>query len=303
MKHKSEMIAKWIFMIFGIVAVVSVIAITIFLMIKGLPAFFKVGIKDLLFGTVWTPTAEEPSFGISYIILSSVIGTLLAVAIGVVVGLLTAVFLTEITETSAIGRKISAVMTAGVELLAAIPSVIYGLLGTMLLNPLMYSLEKKIFAGSTTHQFTGGANLLSAVIVLAVMILPTVINISSTSIRAVPQMQKSASVALGASKIQTIFKVVLPAAKSGIMTGVVLGIGRALGEAMAINMVAGGAVNIPLPFNSVKFLTTQIVSEMSYASGLHREVLFTIGLVLYVFILLINLLLNSIKKKGAQMNE
>ncbi len=303
MKHKSEMIAKWIFMIFGIVAVVSVIAITIFLMIKGLPAFFKVGIKDLLFGTVWTPTAEEPSFGISYIILSSVIGTLLAVAIGVVVGLLTAVFLTEITETSAIGRKISAVMTAGVELLAAIPSVIYGLLGTMLLNPLMYSLEKKIFAGSTTHQFTGGANLLSAVIVLAVMILPTVINISSTSIRAVPQMQKSASVALGASKIQTIFKVVLPAAKSGIMTGVVLGIGRALGEAMAINMVAGGAVNIPLPFNSVKFLTTQIVSEMSYASGLHREVLFTVGLVLYVFILLINLLLNSIKKKGAQMNE
>ncbi len=303
MKHKSEMIAKWIFMIFGIVAVVSVIAITIFLMIKGLPAFFKVGIKDLLFGTVWTPTAEEPSFGISYIILSSVIGTLLAVAIGVVVGLLTAVFLTEITETSAIGRKISAVMTAGVELLAAIPSVIYGLLGTMLLNPLMYSLEKKIFAGSTTHQFTGGANLLSAVIVLAVMILPTVINISSTSIRAVPQMQKSASVALGASKIQTIFKVVLPAAKSGIMTGVVLGIGRALGEAMAINMVAGGAVNIPLPFNSVKFLTTQIVSEMSYSSGLHREVLFTVGLVLYVFILLINLLLNSIKKKGAQMNE
>ena len=159
-------------------------------------------------------------------------------------------------------------------------------------------MEKKIFAGSTEHQFTGGANLLSAIIVLAIMILPTVINISASSIRAVPGSLRSASLALGASKIQTICKVVLPAARSGIMTGVVLGIGRAIGEAMAINMVAGGAVNIPLPFNSVRFLTTQLVSEMGYSSGLHRRVLFTVGLVLYIFIVIINLFLTHMKKKG-----
>lgn len=160
-----------------------------------------------------------------------------------------------------------------------------------------------MFAGSTTHQFTGGSNLLSAIIVLAIMILPTVINISVSSIRAVPRHLKSASLALGATHIQTIFKVMIPAARSGIMTGVVLGIGRALGEAMAINMVAGGSVNLPLPFNSVRFLTTQIVSEMSYAEGLHREVLFTVGLVLFIFIMIINLVLAQVEKKGAVEND
>ena len=169
----------------------------------------------------------------------------------------------------------------------------------MILNPVMFKLERIVFKGSTTHQFTGGSNLLSAIIVLAIMILPTVINISVSSIRAVPDHLKSASLALGATHIQTIFKVMIPAARSGIMTGVVLGIGRALGEAMAINMVAGGSVNIPLPFNSVRFLTTQLVSEMSYAEGLHREVLFTVGLVLFIFIMIINLILAQVEKKGA----
>ena len=194
-------------------------------------------------------------------------------------------------------------MHPAVELLAAIPSVIYGLLGMMILNPVMFKLEKRIFEGNDNHQFTGGANLLSAVIVLAIMILPTVINISVSSIRAVPAHLKSASLALGATQIQTIFKVIIPAARSGIMTGVVLGIGRALGEAMAINLVAGGAVNLPLPFNSVRFLTTQIVSEMSYASGVHRQVLFTVGLVLFAFIMIINLILAKLEKKGALEND
>lgn len=164
----------------------------------------------------------------------------------------------------------------------------------------MYKLELKVFAGSTTHQFTGGANLLSAVIVLAIMILPTVINISETSIRAVHPSIKAASLALGASHIQTIFKSILPAAKSGIVTAVVLGIGRAIGEAMAITLVSGSSVNAPLPFNSVRFLTTAIVSEMGYSQGTHRQMLFTIGLVLFVFIMIINVVLNRILKEGAK---
>lgn len=303
MKKTRELIASYIFLLTAVIAVVSVLAITAYMFLKGAPAIFKVGASNLLFGTTWKPTASQPSYGIAYIILSSVVGTFGAVLIGVPVGLLTAVFLTDITSDTPMGRRISKVLSAAVELLAAIPSVIYGLIGLMVLNPLMYRLEKIIFAGSTTHQFTGGANLISAIIVLAIMILPTVINVSCSSIRAVPQSLRFASLALGASKLQTIFKVVIPAAKSGIMTGVVLGIGRALGEAMAINMVAGGAVNMPLPFNSVRFLTTQLVSEMSYASGLHRQVLFTVGLVLYIFIMIINLLLTRLKKKGEQENE
>ena len=213
--------------------------------------------------------------------------------LGVPIALLTAAYLTEIAH-----KKVALVISNAVELLAAIPSVIYGLLGLMILNPFMYKLEKIIFANSSTHQFTGGANLISAVIVLAIMILPTVINISTSSIKAVPDSLRSASLALGATRLQTIFKVIIPAAKSGIMTGVVLGIGRALGEAMAINMVAGGSVNFPLPFNSVRFLTTQLVSEMSYAEGVHRQVLFTVGLILYIFIMAINLVLTVLRKRG-----
>lgn len=297
MRKKSEKTAEAVFLLMAIAAVLSVAAITLFMFLKGSPALFKIGIKELLFSSIWKPTADKPSFGIAYIMLSSIAGTFGAVFLGVPAGLLTAVFLTDITESTKTGRRISKILSSAVELLAAIPSVIYGLIGLMLLNPLMYKLEKIIFANDNSHQFTGGANLLSAIIVLAIMILPTVINVSCSSIKAVPQSLRAASFALGANKITTIFKIVIPAAKSGIMTSVVLGIGRALGEAMAINMVAGGAVNIPLPFNSVKMLTTQLVSEMSYSSGLHRQVLFTVGLVLYIFIMLINLILRGIKRK------
>lgn len=293
-KHIVETIAKVIFLICAAVAIVAVLSITVYMFAKGTPALAKVGVIDLLFGTVWQPTAATPSYGILYIILTSIVGTAVAILIGVPIGILTAVFITEVSN-----KKLAAIVQPAVELLAAIPSVIYGLLGLMVLNPLMYRLEKRVFEGSTTHQFTGGSNLLSAIIVLAIMILPTVINISVSSIRAVPGHLKSASLALGATHIQTIFKVMIPAARSGIMTGVVLGIGRALGEAMAINMVAGGSVNLPFPFNSVRFLTTQIVSEMSYAEGLHREVLFTVGLVLFIFIMIINLVLAQVEKKGA----
>lgn len=288
-----EEIAQVIFTLCAFLAILAVISITVYMVINGTPALFQVGIREILFGTAWKPTAENPSFGILYVILTSIIGTALAVLLGVPIGILTAVFLAETAP-----RKLAALVKPAVELLAGIPSVVYGLLGLMILNPLMYKLELAIFKDSDTHQFTGGANLLSAVIVLAIMILPTVINISESAIRAVHPSLKSASLVLGASHIQTIFKVILPAAKSGIITAVVLGVGRAIGEAMAITLVSGSSVNIPLPFNSVRFLTTAIVAEMGYASGLHRQVLFTIGLVLFVFIMIINITLNSILKKG-----
>lgn len=294
MKKKAfiEGFAKFVFLVCGIVAIFAVGAITFFMIYKGIPALSEVGISDLLFESVWKPTAQTPSYGIFYIILSSIVGTCLAVLIGVPIGLLTAVFISEIA-----GKKLGGVVRGAVELLAAIPSVIYGLLGMMILNPWMYGLEKKIFEGDSSHQFTGGANMLSATIVLAIMILPTVISVSTSSLKSVSDNLRAASLALGATKEQTIFKVVIPAAKSGILTGVVLGIGRALGEAMAINMVAGGAVNLPLPFNSVKTLTTQIVSEMGYSQGLHRQILFTVGLVLYVFIMIVNFILLRVRKK------
>lgn len=293
----AERLARALLLISAVVAIFAVCAITLYLFAKGLPALHKVGVGELLFGTVWKPTAAEPSFGIAYIILSSIVGTAASVLLGVPIGLLTAVFLTEVS-----GKTLAKAVQPAVELLAAIPSVIYGLLGMMLLNPLLYRLEKAVFAGSSTHQYTGGADLLAAVIVLAIMILPTVISVSASAIRAVPGSLRAASLALGASKMQTIWRVTVPAAKSGILTGVVLGIGRALGEAMAINMVAGGAVNLPLPFNSVRFLTTQLVSEMGYAEGTHRQVLFTVGLVLYLFIMTVNLVLQRLRREGGKDN-
>ena len=293
----AERLARALLLICAVVAIFAVCAITLYLFAKGLPALHKMGVGELLFGTVWKPTAAEPSFGIAYIILSSIVGTAASVLLGVPIGLLTAVFLTEVS-----GKTLAKAVQPAVELLAAIPSVIYGLLGMMLLNPLLYKLEKAVFAGSSTHQYTGGADLLAAVIVLAIMILPTVISVSASAIRAVPGSLRAASLALGASKMQTIRRVTVPAAKSGILTGVVLGIGRALGEAMAINMVAGGAVNLPLPFNSVRFLTTQLVSEMGYAEGTHRQVLFTVGLVLYLFIMIVNLVLLRLRREGGKDN-
>ncbi len=293
----AERLARALLLICAVVAIFAVCAITLYLFAKGLPALHEVGVGELLFGTVWKPTAAEPSFGIAYIILSSIVGTAASVLLGVPIGLLTAVFLTEVS-----GKTLAKAVQPAVELLAAIPSVIYGLLGMMLLNPLLYKLEKALFAGSSTHRYTGGADLLAAVIVLAIMILPTVISVSASAIRAVPDSLRAASLALGASKMQTIRRVTVPAAKSGILTGVVLGIGRALGEAMAINMVAGGAVNLPLPFNSVRFLTTQLVSEMGYAEGTHRQVLFTVGLVLYLFIMTVNLVLQRLRREGGKDN-
>lgn len=292
-KSAVEKTAKIIFTVCAFFAILAVFSITLYMIINGTPALFQVGLGEILFGTVWEPTATDPKFGILYIILTSIIGTFLAILIGVPIGVLTAVFLAEVAP-----KKLAGIVKPAVELLAGIPSVIYGLLGIMILNPLMYKLELAIFKNSETHQFTGGANLISAVIVLAIMILPTVINISESALKAVPAQYKSASLALGASHIQTIFKVMIPAAKSGIITAIVLGVGRAIGEAMAITLVSGSSVNFPLPFNSVRFLTTAIVSEMGYASGLHRQVLFTIGLVLFVFIMIINVCLTSILKAG-----
>lgn len=297
-KSMVEHTAKLVFVVFAFVAVAAVLSITIYMFLKGIPAFHEVGIAEILFGSVWEPTGAEPHYGILYVILTSIVGTAMAILIGVPIGILSAVFLAEVAPPA-----LARVVKPAVELLAGIPSVIYGLLGLMILNPLMYKLERLIFADSATHRFTGGSNLISAVLVLAVMILPTVINISEAAIRAVPKQYKAASLAMGASPIQTVFKVILPAAKSGIMTAVVLGVGRAIGEAMAISLVAGNVVNFPLPFNSVKFLTTALVSEMSYSADLHRRVLFSIGLVLFVFIMLINLVLNTLLKKGAKINE
>ena len=296
-KSKVEKSAQVVFTTCAFFAVLAVFSITLYMIINGAPALSKVGISDILFGTVWKPTASEPYYGILYVIMTSIIGTFLSILIGVPIGLFTAIFLAEVAP-----KKLAGIVKPAVELLAGIPSVIYGLLGLLLLNPIMYQWELLNFKNDPDHQFTGGANLISAVIVLAIMILPTVINISESALKAVPRHLKEASLALGGSHIQTIFKVMIPAAKSGIVTAIVLGVGRAIGEAMAISLVSGSSVNMPLPFNSVRFLTTAIVSEMGYASDLHREVLFTIGLVLFLFIMIINLLLTKVLKRGEKEN-
>lgn len=292
-KKSVEKGANIVFTISAFFAVLAVFSISVYMIISGTPAIFEVGLKEIIFSTVWRPNGADPSYGILYVILTSIIGTFMAILIGVPIGVMTAIFL---AETAA--KPLASIVKPAVELLAGIPSVIYGLLGILILNPFMYKLELAIFADSPTHQFTGGSNLLSAVIVLAVMILPTVISISESAIRAVPKDYRNTSLALGATQIQTIFKVVLPSAKSGIVTAIVLGVGRAIGEAMAISLVAGNGANIPLPFNSVRFLTTAVVAEMSYATDTHKNVLFTIGLILFVFIICINLILNKVMKGG-----
>lgn len=284
-----ESAAECIFVLCAFSTVFAVASIALYMFANGMPAFWRAGIREILFSTVWEPAFEEPSYGILYVVLTSIVGTIMAVVLGVPVALLTAVFLAEIAP-----KKLAACVRPAVELLAGIPSVVYGLLGVMVLNPLVYRWEQRIFCESATHRFTGGANLLSAVLVLAVMILPTVISISENALRAVPRQLRDSSLALGASRVQTVFCVLLPAAKPGIVTGVVLGVGRALGEAMAISLVSGSVVNAPFPFRSVRFLTTALVSEMGYAEGMHRQVLFSIGLVLFVFIMAVNLLLNRI---------
>jgi phosphate transport system permease protein len=289
----KETIAKNFMTACGFVSILAILSITIYMFISGIPALLKVGIKEILFSTVWAPTSTQPQYGILYIILTSLIGTILAVLLALPIGVLTAVALSELCS-----KKLKTILKSAIELLAGIPSVVYGLLGILIINPLMYELEKIIFQNSTTHQYSGGANFISAILVLTIMILPTLINISETAIESVPQHYRTNSYALGATQIQTIFKVVLPASKNGIISAIILGVGRALGEAMAILLVAGNSVNLPLPFASVRFLTTAIVSEMSYSSGIHRQVLFTIGLVLFIFIMIINLILNYILTRG-----
>lgn len=292
-KSKLEQIMKYIFFTCSLFSIISVFAITIYMIVSGSPALFKIGLKEMLFNHVWQPTAAEPSFGIAYIILTSIFGTFLSILIGVPIGVFTAIFLSEIAN-----KKVYSIVKPAVELLAGIPSIVYGLFGLLIINPFMDKIERIIFKNSEDHIYTGGANLLAAIIVLAIMILPTVINVSETALKAVPTSLKQASLALGATYTQTIFKVCLPVAKSGIITAIVLGIGRAIGEAMAIVLVSGNSVNLPLPFNSVRFLTTGIVSEMAYSSGLHRQALFTIGLILFVFIMGINIIISRILKKG-----
>lgn len=292
-KNGIETIMKGVFIVCGTVAVAAVLIITVYMIYSGAPAMFQIGIGEFLFGTQWAPTAADPKFGILPMILTSLVGTGLTIAIGVPIALMAAVFVAEMAN-----GKIAKIVKPVIELLAGIPSVVYGLLGMILLVPQIGKLEALLFANDPNHIFTGGANMLSGIVVLTVMILPTVVNISITSLKAVPRDYSEASLAMGATQVQTIFKVLIPSAKSGISTGVVLGIGRALGEAMAIILVSGNVVNMPGLFNSVRFLTTGIVSEMSYASGLHSEALFSIGLVLFAFIMIINVIMGVVLKKG-----
>jgi phosphate transport system permease protein len=224
-KNTVEKAAAYIFTVCAFFAVLAVFSISIYMIISGTPAIFEVGLIDILFGTVWKPNAADPSFGILYVILTSIVGTAMAILIGVPIGVMTAVFLAETAP-----KKLAAVVKPAVELLASIPSVIYGLLGILILNPFIYKIELALFKNSPNHQFTGGSNLISAVLVLAIMILPTVINISESALKAVPGHYKQASLALGATHIQTIFRVIIPSAKSGIVTAIVLGVGRAIGS-------------------------------------------------------------------------
>lgn len=285
-KKKAKLMEKsmnMLFMACGLLTILFVILITVFLVISGIPAIQNIGLGKFLFGTVWASTAAEPSYGILPFILTSVYGTCGAIVIGVPIGLLCAVFLAKMAP-----RKIGGVVRNVVDLLAGIPSVVYGLIGMIIIVPFV----REVF------RLPDGANLFSAIIVLAVMILPSVISVSETAIKAVPKEYEEASLALGATKTETVFKIVVPAAKSGIVTAVVLGIGRAVGEAMAVMMVAGNVANMPKLFGSVRFLTTAVASEMSYSSGLQRQALFSIALVLFLFIMFINLFLNLIVKRG-----
>lgn len=290
-KSTIEKVMSIVFLVCGFISVLSVAVITLYMVISGGPAIAKVGVFDFLFGQKWAPTASDPQFGILPMILTSIVGTLGAILVGVPIGVLTAVYISEIAN-----DKVASIIRPAINLLAGIPSVIYGLIGMILVVPMVNTLFPK------QTEYNGGATLFVAIIVLGIMILPTIINVSESAIKSVPREFKEASYGIGATKIQTIFKVILPAAKSGIATSIVLGIGRAIGEAMAVIMVSGNVVNMPELFGSVRFLTTGIVSEMSYAADLHREVLFSIGLVLFIFIMAINIILNVVLKKGGKDN-
>lgn len=277
-----EAAVHMVFLLLGLVTVACVLLITVYLVISGLPGIRQIGLGNFLFGQVWASTAAEPKYGILPFLLTSIYGTAGAMLLGVPVGFLTAVYLAKLAPAG-----VKAVMNSAVSLLAGIPSVVYGLVGMMVLVPAI-------------RQFFGladGSGLLAAILVLAVMIMPSIIKVSVTALEAVPKEYEDASLALGATPIETYFRVSVPAAKSGIATAVVLGVGRAVGEAMAVMMVCGSAPNMPDSlFQSVHFLTTIVGSEMAYSGGLQRQALFSIALVLFLFIMLINALLNLLLK-------
>ncbi len=281
-KRRMEAIIHGGFLLLGLVTVGFVLLITVYLVIAGLPGLRRIGLTDFLFGTVWESTAAEPSFGILPFLLTSIYGTAGAIALGVPVGFLTAVYLSKVAR-----PKVRAVMQTATSLLAGIPSVVYGLVGMLVLVPGI----RKLF------HVPDGASLLAAIIVLSIMILPSIIKVSMSALDAVPKDYEDASLALGATPVETYFHVTVPAAKSGIAAAVVLGVGRAIGEAMAVMMVSGNVPNMPSLFQSVRFLTTAVASEMSYSSGLQQQALFSIALVLFLFIMLINATLNFFLKR------
>ncbi len=282
-KHRAETVIHGIFLLLGLVTVGCVLLISVYLIVAGLPAIREIGLWNFLFGKVWASTAAEPQYGILPFILTSVYGTAGAIVIGVPVGFFTAVYLAKLAP-----ARVRSVMEEAVSLLAGIPSVVYGLVGMMILVPGI----RRVFG------LSDGSGLLAAMIVLAVMILPSIIKVSVTALEAVPKEYEDASLALGATPVETYFRVSVPAARSGIAAAVVLGVGRAIGEAMAVMMVSGNAPNMPSLFESVRFLTTAVASEMSYSGGLQRQALFSIALVLFLFILLINATLNFFLKRS-----
>ena len=286
-KNLAENIIHGIFLILGLVTVACVLLITVYLVISGIPAIRKIGIMKFLFGTKWASTAAEPEYGILPFILTSIYGTAGAIAVGVPIGFMTAVYLAKVAP-----PKVKAAVGSAVGLLAGIPSVVYGLVGMMVLVPGI----RKLF------DVPDGASLLCAIIVLCVMILPSIIKVSVTALESVPKEYEDASLALGATDIETFFRVSVPAAKSGIAASVVLGVGRAIGEAMAVMMVAGNVPNMPSLFESVRFLTTAVASEMSYAAdgSLQQQALFSIALVLFLFIMMINAALNFFLKRSKE---
>ncbi len=284
-KRLFEAIIHGIFLILGLVTVGCVLIITVYLVISGIPAIKKIGLIPFLFGKSWAPTSAEPSYGILPFILTSVYGTAGAILLGVPAGFLTAVYISKYAP-----AKVGAAMQSAVSLLAGIPSVVYGLVGMLVLVPGI----QKLF------NLPDGASLFAAIIVLAVMILPSIIKVSVTALQAVPKEYEDASLALGATPTETYFRISVPAAKSGIAAAVVLGVGRAIGEAMAVMMVSGNAANMPRLFESVRFLTTAVASEMAYSSGLQRQALFSIALVLFLFIMMINAVLNFFLKKDRE---
>ncbi len=286
-KKWFEAVVHGIFLLLGLITVGCVLLITVYLVISGIPAIRQIGLVPFLTGKVWSSTSAEPKYGILPFILTSVYGTAGAIILGVPIGFLAAVYLAKVAP-----KKVRTVLEAAVSLLAGIPSVVYGLVGMLVLVP---AIRK-------TFHLPDGASLFAAILVLAVMILPSIIKVSVTALEAVPREYEDASLALGATPIETYFRVSVPAAKSGIAASVVLGVGRAIGEAMAVMMVSGNAPNMPSIFESVRFLTTAVASEMSYSSGLQRQALFSIALVLYLFILLINAALNFFLKRDKEGN-